>query len=742
VFTGYQEKWNAVQAINAKLKQWGPVLADTNKVWQNAASIHKGQISNMYPVIEYLYTLNNNNQQDSYPSATFAEAGFLRDASNWDYLVVVNRRCAPTQGSVDDRRKMNIKLKKGSGYWAVSEMPSGQYWTLNYNGNFTTSLFEPGEGRLYRVAPQKIYVPSQFPTISAGLAASMGGQIVEVSSGSYNESGTVTVKTGVTLQLDAGVTIAFAAGSKLDVYGKLDANGTDTTANAVMFTCASATPGGWQGIWLYGTETYHELDYTRIKYGNYGVYATTNVEVDLHNCILDRNRDGIYASSGAVYLYDSKVRNNTTSGVTVYGNRPCQFGGSRFSNPGVSGLQFTSASPAIFNSLITQNYRGVVANSSTVDMGLSCDYGGNNSIFSNSSYELSVSYGTIYAQKNWWGYPGIPTSDFYYGPSGTILAWCYLYSPPPSAYLRSEGGGAEDVAFLEQVSISDSAAYDLFASALALQARGDYAGAMPAYKQIPIYYPHSQWALCALMELSKMHQMSIRLGEKGINLTEYLQEIVGVSESAKQNRADDLYGLSLKLLTSEYIRQGNASAALEWCQSTIRAFPDSRWQEDGLYDRFCIDLFLLQDQEGAGKVLNDLQDRYPKSEHLVHACAALGRDTSGLFRALESGEPESKLASICGIPEVYRFSNNFPNPFNPETEIGYALPEAGHVLIEIYNILGQKIATLVEENKAAGNYTVKWRGFAAAGGKVPAGVYFCRMRCNDFTATTKMTLLP
>ncbi|MBN2356094.1 DUF1565 domain-containing protein [candidate division KSB1 bacterium] len=738
VFTGYQEKWGAVQAINANLKQLAPILADTNKVWQNGASIHKGQISNIYAVIEYLYTLNNNNQQDSYPSATYAEAGYLRDLNNWDYLVAVNRRCAPTQGSVDDRRKMNIKLKKGSGYWAVSEIPSGQYWTLNYNGNFTTSLFEPGEGRVYRVAPRDIYVPSQFTTISAALAASMGGQVVKVSAGSYNESGTVTVKTGVTLQLNAGVTINFATGSKLAVYGKLDANGTDTTSNAVTFTCASATPGGWQGIWLYGTETCHELDYTRIKYGNYGVYAVTNVGIDFHNCILERNRYGIYANNATVYVSDSKVRNNSDAGVSIYGNRPCQFGGSRISNPGVDGLQFTSAGPSIFNSLITQNYRGVVGSSSTIDMGISCDYGGYNSIFNNSSYELSISYGIIYAQKNWWGYPGIPSYDFYYGPNGTILAWCYLTEPPPSSYLR--GGGDQIAATVMEISLEDSAAFSLLSNGLILRSQGDSPGAMELLKQIPKRYPQSHWSFSALMELCKTHEIALEQGHESIDIAGYLTDLIKVQESEDQEA--ETLPLSMQLLTSEMIRQGNALAAAEQCKVIINLFPDSRWEEDALYNLFSICLFISDNPVMAEEMLNNLREKYPNSEHLIHAYAALGRDTTGFLKGVEGAEPVFEHVQLNGIPMEYNLSNNFPNPFNPETEIRYSLPDAGFVRMEIFNVLGQKVATLIQGNKVPGNYLIKWKGHSDAGIKLPAGVYVCVMRVNDFVKSIKMTLLP
>lgn len=93
------------------------------------------------------------------------------------------------------------------------------------------------------------------------------------------------------------------------------------------------------------------------------------------------------------------------------------------------------------------------------------------------------------------------------------------------------------------------------------------------------------------------------------------------------------------------------------------------------------------------------------------------------------------------LPVTYSLDQNFPNPFNLETEITYQIPEAGRVNLFIYNSLGQKIRMLVEQNQPAGKYRVHWNGLNAQGLEVPSGIYFYQMITNEFTAVKKLLLI-
>jgi len=93
------------------------------------------------------------------------------------------------------------------------------------------------------------------------------------------------------------------------------------------------------------------------------------------------------------------------------------------------------------------------------------------------------------------------------------------------------------------------------------------------------------------------------------------------------------------------------------------------------------------------------------------------------------------------MPLTYKLENNFPNPFNPTTEIEYAIPVSNHVSIDIFNSLGQKVKTLVDRHMTAGTYKVIWDATNDVGNKVPSGLYFYRMRSSHFNSIKKMTLI-
>jgi len=99
-----------------------------------------------------------------------------------------------------------------------------------------------------------------------------------------------------------------------------------------------------------------------------------------------------------------------------------------------------------------------------------------------------------------------------------------------------------------------------------------------------------------------------------------------------------------------------------------------------------------------------------------------------------------EIMEAPAIPQDYALLQNHPNPFNPETTIGFMLPEPKYVEITIYNTLGQAIRQLVHESCAAGSYLIRWDGRDGRGSNVPSGIYLYRMQAGEFVSTRKMIL--
>ncbi len=101
-----------------------------------------------------------------------------------------------------------------------------------------------------------------------------------------------------------------------------------------------------------------------------------------------------------------------------------------------------------------------------------------------------------------------------------------------------------------------------------------------------------------------------------------------------------------------------------------------------------------------------------------------------------------QLRSSRLLPTSYFLGSNFPNPFNPSTSIEYALPRAGQVALDVFNIAGQRIRRLVDKSQhAAGIYTVEWDGRDQLGRQAGSGVYFYRLETVGFVKTRKMLLI-
>ena len=138
------------------------------------------------------------------------------------------------------------------------------------------------------------------------------------------------------------------------------------------------------------------------------------------------------------------------------------------------------------------------------------------------------------------------------------------------------------------------------------------------------------------------------------------------------------------------------------------------------------------------------------------ACAELLTEEDGLDRAIDvikgalpQNLRETAYALACdvvaadGEPSGYSLSQNWPNPFNSTTTIGFSLADAGEATLELYDILGRLVATLVDEPYAAGSHEVKFNLDDIPGSEhgLASGVYVCKFTVGGFSDAMKMVVV-
>ncbi len=117
-----------------------------------------------------------------------------------------------------------------------------------------------------------------------------------------------------------------------------------------------------------------------------------------------------------------------------------------------------------------------------------------------------------------------------------------------------------------------------------------------------------------------------------------------------------------------------------------------------------------------------------------------GQDFTGANMNMAPDNVTSISDENTTVPDAFALSQNYPNPFNPETRINYQLSENSQVTLKIFNLLGQEVVTLVNEEQRTGVYTVKWNGKDSFGRQAATGIYIFQMQAGDKFIMSKRML--
>ena len=184
------------------------------------------------------------------------------------------------------------------------------------------------------------------------------------------------------------------------------------------------------------------------------------------------------------------------------------------------------------------------------------------------------------------------------------------------------------------------------------------------------------------------------------------------------NTAIDLRGLQIELAGS------GASKVVKLCDNQVDLVSGI---EASIAMIGILDLDGSQSIESGHYDLLQLDGKYD----LTQAMAVDANGQTVMLTAAKSGN----------LPSDYALDPNYPNPFNPVTTIGFSLPQAGEVSLDIFNLLGQQVRTLIDRRLSSGRYRLSWDGTDDNSETVTSGVYFYRLKTDDNAETRKMLLL-
>ncbi|MFQ5604489.1 MAG: YCF48-related protein [bacterium] len=244
---------------------------------------------------------------------------------------------------------------------------------------------------------------------------------------------------------------------------------------------------------------------------------------------------------------------------------------------------------------------------------------------------------------------------------------------------------------------------------------------------------------------SSLTWINRRVGPLAINTTYYwrvrAKNILGISQwsniwrfttiAGKPNQVSLISPVNFTVIKSDSVR-------FTWRQGTPAVY--KYWFEiaaDSLMANAMVDSTLMAtDTTKIVRQLNDKHDYWWR----VKAKNAAGWGEFSEKRQFRI-DITTTVQTNMEVPHKFGLSQNYPNPFNPQTTIKYQLPKAAEVKLTIYNLLGQRVAMLVDKKMPAGFYSIQWDGKDQNGRNVASGIYVYRLQTADFVKAKKLTLL-
>jgi len=435
----------------------------------------------------------------------------------------------------------------------------------------------------------------------------------------------------------------------------------------------------------------------------HNVVTINNARIDMQGTrIYNGDRDGIYSSSGNLLnIYGSVIENNGNGGTST--RNGILAGYNDVINIGRVNYPYWSGYNTIRNNYSSEVY--ALSGIAQIQMMY-------NSVHDDDGYELynaSSSNPTIPTMFCWWGEAPPNYAQFY----GNVSIMDELESQPTWEGQTSSGGLSKPVAVPAKY-ISPEEQIVHLKNLIATNPKTTQADS----------------ALVSLFSIVRSDYVDNQHQERD-DFYSYLSKLNDTYGKYSLGKRALQYMIVWKMLANE----NETAIKLSLNALDCIANPDRMGVMGNL-----VNLYTYSDQyDLAADILTQYKEQYKSDEASIEFLSASLADKKEMYeleKALAKGTtpPKEEIASL--IPDKFKLYQAYPNPFNPVTQFGYAIPTKSQVRIDIYDLRGRLMETLVNQVKEPGNYQVAWDA-----SKYPSGVYLYKIQAGTYTETRKCLLI-